>query len=30
MSPILIAWVLTLPMAVMLSGGLFWLFVRAF
>jgi len=27
---LLIAWVLTLPMAVMLSGGLFWLFVRVF
>jgi PiT family inorganic phosphate transporter len=27
---LLAAWVLTLPMAVLLSGGLFWLFVRLF
>jgi PiT family inorganic phosphate transporter len=27
---LLIAWVLTLPMAIVLSGSLFWLFVRMF
>jgi PiT family inorganic phosphate transporter len=27
---LLVAWVLTLPVAVLLSGGLFWLFVRLF
>jgi PiT family inorganic phosphate transporter len=27
---LLIAWVLTLPMAIVLSGSLFWLFVKFF
>jgi phosphate/sulfate permease len=27
---LLMAWVLTLPCAILLSGGLFWIFVKVF